>query len=83
MYGLEDEIIYNGFEDAILGVAERINMTPVITYDTMKIIEILMDKYKMTQEEAYEFFAFNILNAWIGESTPVFVTTKEYLIEED
>ena len=25
---------------------------------------------------AYEYFEFNILGAWMGENTPVFITTN-------
>ena len=27
----------------------------------------------MTQEEALEFFEFNVVGAWVGEQTPIFV----------
>ena len=27
----------------------------------------------MTQEEANEFFEFNVVGAWVGEQTPIFV----------
>jgi len=27
----------------------------------------------MTDEEAMEFFEFNVVGAWVGEETPIFV----------
>lgn len=60
------------FDDAILGVAERIGMEAVVAYSTPKIIEIL--SRDMTEEEAVEYFEFNILGAYVGERTPVFVS---------
>lgn len=60
------------FDEAILGVAERICMEPVVAYSTPKIIEILARD--MTEEEAVEYFEFNILGAYVGERTPVFVS---------
>jgi hypothetical protein len=61
------------FDDAIIGVCERIGNEPVVAYDTTKIVEIL--SRSMTVDEAYEYFDFNILGAYVGEKTPVFITT--------
>jgi hypothetical protein len=60
------------FDEAVIGVQERIGQPPVIAYDTSKIIEIL--SREMTRDEAWEYFEFNILGAFVGEKTPVFVT---------
>lgn len=67
----DDLLFADGFDDAILGVAERIGMEPVVAYSTPKIIEILARE--MTEDEAVEYFEFNILGAYMGERTPVFV----------
>ena len=61
------------FDEAIIGVSERIGDEPVVAYDTTKIVEIL--SRSMTVDEAYEYFEFNILGAYVGEKTPVFITT--------
>jgi hypothetical protein len=61
------------FDEAIIGVSERIGDVPVVAYDTTKIVEIL--SRSMTVDEAYEFFEFNILGAYVGDRTPVFITT--------
>ncbi len=61
------------FDDAIIGVAERIGDEPVVAYDTTKIVEIL--SRSMSVDEAYEFFEFNILGAYVGDKTPLFITT--------
>ena len=61
------------FDEAIIGVSERIGETPVIAYDTTKIVEVL--SRSMTVDEAYEYFEFNILGAYVGHKTPVFITT--------
>jgi hypothetical protein len=60
------------FDSAVIGVQERIGQPAVIAYDTAKIIEIL--SRSMTRDEAWEYFEFNILGAYVGEKTPVFVT---------
>lgn len=65
-------ITYDGFDDAIIGTAERINLGPVIAYDVDKIIEILMED-GMTHEGALEYYHFNIIGGWSGDFTPVFI----------
>lgn len=61
------------FDEAIIGVAERIGQSAVVAYDTTKLVEIL--SRTMSVDEAYEFFEFNILGAYVGERTPMFITT--------
>jgi hypothetical protein len=62
------------FDEAILGVAHRIGQADVIAYDTNKVYEILA---KMLNTEdwtvVFEYFEYNILGAYVGERTPVFV----------
>ena len=60
------------FDEAIIGVCERIGNEPVVAYDTTKIVEIL--SRSMTVDEAYEYFEFNILGEYVGEKTPAFIT---------
>ena len=71
-----DLLFADGFDDAIIGVAERIGMEPVVAYDTDKIIEIL--SRDMTEEEAIEYFDFNIIGAYVGERTPIYIKKSPY-----
>lgn len=73
----EDALIADGLDEALIGVAERINLGPVAAYSVEKIYEILMNRDGMTYEEAIEFFDYNIKGAWMGEYTPVYVYTNE------
>jgi hypothetical protein len=66
-------LLADGFEDAILGVAERCSMAPLVVYDVGKCIDILMQRDGMTYDDALEFFEFNTLGAWFGEYTPLFL----------
>jgi hypothetical protein len=61
------------FDEAIIGVAERIGQSAVVAYDTTKLVEVL--SRTMTVDEAYEYFEFNILGAYVGLKTPLFITT--------
>jgi hypothetical protein len=61
------------FDAAILGVAERIGMSPIVAYDTAKILDILCERDGMEGDEALEFFEFNIAGAYVGDRTPIFI----------
>lgn len=43
-----------------------------VIYDANKGIQKLMDEDGMSEEEAVEYFEYNILGAYMGESTPIF-----------
>jgi len=66
----EDLIIFNGLDDAFLGVVYSFDMDARTCYDKEKIITILMDRDCMTYDEAIEFFEFNIAGLYAGERTP-------------
>ena len=67
-----DYLMADGFDDAIVGTAERFGMHRVVLYDTTRCIDILMKRDKMTEEEAIDFFYYNVLGSWMGEYTPCF-----------
>ena len=69
-----EALMIDGFDGAIIGMAERINLGPVVAYDIDAILQILIKRDNMTYEEAYEFFNYNIIGAWMGENTPIFIT---------
>ena len=66
-----DLLTLDGFDEAIIGVVERIGIQ-AICYDTAKIIEIL--KREMDEDTAWLWFDTSIANAWVGESSPLFLT---------
>lgn len=72
---LNDKMLFaDGFEKALVGYVERCGTPTVALYDYDRCIQILMKRDKMTREEALEFFEFNTLGAYVGESTPAFAT---------
>jgi hypothetical protein len=73
-----DALVCDGFDEAIIGMAERINLGPVVAYDVDKMIDIMVERDGMTHEEALEYFNFNILGAWMGEFTPVFISKNPF-----
>jgi hypothetical protein len=69
---LEGAMLANGFEDALVGYGYQFNY-PVAVYSMNGCMEILMKRDGMNDEEAMEFFNFNVQGAWVGESTPIFL----------
>lgn len=67
----------DGFDDALLGYAERCGQPVLAVYDRDKCIEILMKRDGASYEEAVEFFEFNVVGAWVGERTPLFLCRLE------
>jgi hypothetical protein len=68
----EEMIKMDGFDDCVLGICHRYGQPPILAYDFDKVILKLMDD-GMTYEEAIEYWDYNQIGAYIGESTPCFV----------
>ena len=56
------------YEQAIIGQDDA---SLRVVYSANKIIDILSED--MTHEEAEEFYEYNILGAYMGEMTPIYV----------
>ena len=67
-----DAIVLEGYDAAIIGLAEYGSEPPRIAYSYEKIIEILMQRDGMDHAGAVEFFYYNI-DARYGPGVPVFV----------
>jgi len=68
----EDALLADGFEEALIGICYRAGQPAVACYDYDNCIQILIGK-GMTNDEAMEYFEYNVLGAWVGDSTPVFI----------
>jgi hypothetical protein len=80
---MSETLVADGFDEAIIGIGRQFNKNLVI-YDEDKCIQILMERDGMTDEEAIEFFEFNVVGAYVGEYTPVYVrlgTTLEDVLD--
>ena len=56
----------DGFDDAIIGVDES---TMRLIYSVSKCIEILCKD--MNEEDAIEYFEYNVSGSYMGEKTPI------------
>ena len=64
-------LLADGFNDALIGISEGMN--PVAVYDTDKCIYILMKDSNINHEDALDYFYFNVVGAYVGEKTPLFI----------
>lgn len=63
----EEELLKaDGFDEAIIGIDDS-NMR--LVYSVSKCIEILSKD--MSEEDAVEYFNFNVSSAYLGEKTPI------------
>lgn len=69
----EGAILLTDLEDCIIGVVEEFGTGRRILYDKNKIIKKLQERDLMTEQEAEEFYDYNILGLYAGEQNPVFL----------
>lgn len=67
----ETILLADGFEDAFIGIGRQFG-NGLAVYDRFKCIQILIEE-GMTEEEAEEYFQFNVEGAYVGENTPIFL----------
>lgn len=63
----------DGFDEAIIGVAERSGQEPLVVYSIELMAEILIERDGMSDDEALEYLGYNVLGAWVGDETPLFL----------
>ncbi len=66
-----DALVADGFDDAIVGVVVD-DEHPKVVYDSYKCVDILIED-GMTQNEAQEYFDYNVSGAYVGRQTPIFI----------
>jgi hypothetical protein len=69
----DDALLADGFDAALLGFGFHFNAA-VAVYDYHRCLDILRKRDGMGEDEAREFFEFNVVGAWMGPNTPVFMT---------
>ena len=60
------------FNSCIVGTGYLFHHGPVAVYDIGKVIAVFVAE-GMTEEEAQEYFEFNVIGGWGGDGTPIFV----------
>lgn len=67
---------WEGFDNAIIGTSSIWNgkeRVDVLVYDIYRMVEQLIIRDGMSQDEALEYIDFNIEGTYIGKDTPVIV----------
>ena len=47
-----------------------------VIYDTVLVLKSLMEDQGMTDEEALDWFEYNMIGSYVGEGTPIFMVTE-------
>ena len=71
----EHILFMDGHDDAFIGIVSQASRA-LACYDAVKVVEKLQ-RDGMTEEEAQEFFEFNINCAYAGEYTPMLLERYE------
>lgn len=76
---LEDceALLADGFDQALIGYAEQPGGNLLALYDRNLCIKVLMNRDKMTKEDAVEFFEFNVIGSYVGDRAPMFATIMD------
>lgn len=69
-------LVADGLDGALIGIGQQFTKY-VAVYSQSKVIEILMERDGMSRIDALEFFDVNIVGAYVGEGSPVFVWDPE------
>jgi hypothetical protein len=67
LYPEEGFLKVDGFDDAIIGIT----LDGKLVYSIDTIIKILMKD--MSEDDAFEYFDYNIEGAYLGERTPIYI----------
>jgi|TARA_R110000787_G_scaffold73301_1_gene163237 hypothetical protein len=83
-------LLADDFEKAFIGsTISAFNRKQVALYDYNKCILILINDQGMEEDEAIDYFNYNVIGSWVGDSTPIFVNQhtieniKDYKEDDD
>lgn len=68
-----DILLADGFESALVGVGQRCGQPDLAVYSIPLALGILVDRDGMSLDEAREYLDFNVLGAWVGDRTPIWI----------
>jgi hypothetical protein len=74
----ENVLLMDGFDEAFIGFSHRINEPVLAVYSYYQMVSLLMRRDGMSIEEAEEYIDYNCVGAWVGEQTPIIVSSLPY-----
>jgi hypothetical protein len=72
----EGALFADGFDAALIGVGVQFSREVAI-YDYDKCLDILIERDNMDIEEAIDYMEYNVVGAYAGKSTPVFLIREQ------
>ena len=66
-------LLADGFDKAVLGLSRGPGSADVAVYSIDRCIDVLVERDGMTEDEAIEYMNFNVLDAFMGPMTPIFL----------
>lgn len=60
--------IADGFDEAVIGI--DVNSERII-YSVQKVIDILMERDGMDEQDAIDWYEYNMQSTYVGEHTPI------------
>jgi len=71
---IDDQVLLaDGLEAAFIGIGAQQHVQLAV-YDEAKALALYVERDGMTPEEAREWYEFNVVGAYVGDRTPIFVT---------
>lgn len=71
-------LLMDGFDEAFIGITSRINESETAVYSYEKMVNLLIERDGMTEDDAIEYIEFNCQGAWVGDQTPHIVRQIEF-----
>lgn len=68
-----EALLADGLDDALIGIGRRASRPPLAVYDYETAVNVFINRDGMTRDEAVEHMEFNVVGAWVGENTPIFL----------
>lgn len=71
-------LLADGFDEAFLGVGENSEGNPIAIYSIEKCLTILANQFEdeeNPEDDAIDYFEFNVRGSYVGEFTPMFIHT--------
>jgi hypothetical protein len=76
----ESAVFADGLEEAFIGIGYQ-NYSPVAIYSKSKAIQCFI-KEGMDEEQALEYFDYNVAGAYVGGATPIFLEDDNCIQDE-
>lgn len=75
---LGEAVLFDGLDEAIVGVASQYPQPSLVVYDRELVVAALVAQ-GMTDDEAWDWYGFNIADLYAGPGTPLVLIRVEAL----